>query len=134
MAKRRPWLIGLIDGLCTSNLIKSSLIAHKNRFAFIVLDSTLEIAFKNFLVNEKKITNIPETTWKFREKIIKILKNHAKFEKDVWYVDNRSLCLDIKIIFLTFINLIRKDDINHDGHASMPEFMGNDTGPTETKR
>jgi len=84
LAKRRPWIIGLIDGLCASNLIKSSIIAHKNRFAFIVLDSTLEIAFKNFLVNEKKITNIPETTWKFREKIIKILKNHAKFEKDVW--------------------------------------------------
>lgn len=84
LPKRRPWIIGLIDGLCASNLIKSSLIAHKNRFAFIVLDSTLEIAFKNFLVNEKKITNIPETTWKFREKIIKIVKNHANFEKDVW--------------------------------------------------
>lgn len=84
MAKTRPWIIGLIDGLSAANLIKSSSIAHKNRFAFIVLDSTLEIAFKNFLVNEKKISTIPESQWKFREKIIKIMKKNVKFDKDVW--------------------------------------------------
>jgi len=84
LATKKPWIIGLIDGLSAANLIRSSSIAHKNRFAFIVLDSTLEIAFKSFLVNEKKISTIPESQWKFREKIIKIMKKNVNFEKELW--------------------------------------------------
>jgi len=49
-----------------------------------------------------------------------------KFQKDVWYVDHCSLLLDIKIIFLTIFTLIKKDDITYAGHASMPEFTGNE--------
>ena len=44
-----PWLNGILDGINASNLIRASTIEHKNRFAFILLDSTLEITFKNFL-------------------------------------------------------------------------------------
>lgn len=47
-----------------------------------------------------------------------------KFKLDLWYVDNWSVGLDLKIVFLTFIRIIRKDDINAEGHATMPEFMG----------
>ena len=47
-----------------------------------------------------------------------------KFELDVWYVDNRSLLLDIKIIFLTFAKVFRRKDINHSNVDTMPEFMG----------
>ena len=48
-----------------------------------------------------------------------------KFELDVWYVENRSLWLDCKIIFLTILKLFRRDDVNAPGSATMPEFMGN---------
>ena len=45
-----------------------------------------------------------------------------KFELDVWYVDNLSLWLDIKIIFLTIIKVIKHEGINQPGHATMEIF------------
>ncbi|MFC1453934.1 sugar transferase [Verrucomicrobiota bacterium] len=48
-----------------------------------------------------------------------------KFALDVWYVDNLSLWLDLKIIILTFLQIFQRKDINQPGHATMPEFMGN---------
>ncbi len=50
-----------------------------------------------------------------------------KFEMDVWYVDNHSLWLDIKILFLTIWKTVRRDGISQEGHATMEEFMGADT-------
>lgn len=47
-----------------------------------------------------------------------------KFKLDVWYVDNRSLQLDIKILFLTIIKTIRRDGISAEGEATMPRFEG----------
>ena len=47
-----------------------------------------------------------------------------KFELDVWYVDNHSLWLDMKIIGLTILGLLRREGISAPGCATMPEFMG----------
>ena len=47
-----------------------------------------------------------------------------KFELDVWYVENRTLWLDIKILFLTVWKVVRKDGISADGEATMPAFQG----------
>ena len=47
-----------------------------------------------------------------------------KFEYDVWYVDNQSLWLDIKIILLTAMKVVRRADINSDGEATMTNFTG----------
>jgi sugar transferase EpsL len=53
-----------------------------------------------------------------------------KFELDVWYVDNRGFLLDIKILAKTIWKLLRQEGISQDGHATMPEFVGDDqTGP-----
>ena len=49
-----------------------------------------------------------------------------KFELDVWYIENRTLWLDIKIIFLTVWKVVKRDDINQDGEATMTRFTGND--------
>lgn len=48
-----------------------------------------------------------------------------KFRLDVWYVDNRSLLLDIKILLLTVWKVIKREGINQPGHATAEEFMGN---------
>jgi len=48
-----------------------------------------------------------------------------KFKYDVWYVDNWNLWLDIKIIFMTIINVIKGEGVNQHGHATMEEFKGN---------
>jgi len=48
-----------------------------------------------------------------------------KFELDVWYVDNRSFLLDLKIIIMTMKKIIQRDGINSKDHATMSKFKGN---------
>lgn len=48
-----------------------------------------------------------------------------KFELDVWYVDNMSFLLDMKIIYLTIKNVIKRDGINSSTCATMEYFNGN---------
>lgn len=47
-----------------------------------------------------------------------------KFELDVWYVENRTLWLDIKILFLTVWQVVKRDGISQDGEATMSRFTG----------
>ncbi|MTI51786.1 MAG: sugar transferase [Alcanivorax sp.] len=47
-----------------------------------------------------------------------------KFELDVWYVDNQSLWLDIKILFKTVLQVLRRDGVSHGEDATMPRFKG----------
>jgi lipopolysaccharide/colanic/teichoic acid biosynthesis glycosyltransferase len=47
-----------------------------------------------------------------------------KFKLDVWYVDNRTLWLDIKILWFTVHKVLARDDINASGEATMPRFDG----------
>jgi lipopolysaccharide/colanic/teichoic acid biosynthesis glycosyltransferase len=48
-----------------------------------------------------------------------------KFRLDLWYVDHRSLALDFKILFRTLLIVLQRDGITQNGHATMPEFLGN---------
>lgn len=50
-----------------------------------------------------------------------------KFRLDVWYVDNWSLWLDVKILALTLWKVIKREGISQPGHATAEEFMGNET-------
>jgi lipopolysaccharide/colanic/teichoic acid biosynthesis glycosyltransferase len=45
---------------------------------------------------------------------------------DVWYVDNRSVWLDFKILMLTVVKVIRRDGISQEGQATMERFRGSD--------
>ena len=47
-----------------------------------------------------------------------------KFRLDVWYVENRSFRLDLKILWMTLIKVFRREGISRDGHATMPFFKG----------
>ncbi len=47
-----------------------------------------------------------------------------KFKYDVEYVDNQSLFLDLKILWLTFLNVLQRKGISSEGHATMQEFLG----------
>lgn len=47
-----------------------------------------------------------------------------KFRFDVWYVDNASLWLDLKILRLTLARVLKRQGISARGHATMPEFQG----------
>lgn len=48
-----------------------------------------------------------------------------KFKLDVWYVDNWSLWLDLKILFLTLWKVVKKDGINQSEQDTMEKFIGN---------
>ena len=48
----------------------------------------------------------------------------TRFEMDVWYVENWSLLLDLKILFLTVKTVLKRDGVSAEGHVTMPEFMG----------
>lgn len=48
-----------------------------------------------------------------------------KFALDVWYVDNHSIWLDLKILWLTVAKVVRREGISHPGGATMPKFRGN---------
>jgi sugar transferase EpsL len=47
-----------------------------------------------------------------------------KFDLDVWYVDNQSVWLDIKILWLTVKKVIMRDGISAQGDVTMPVFKG----------
>jgi len=51
-----------------------------------------------------------------------------KFDLDVWYVDNQSIWLDVKILWLTVKKVIMRDGINQDGQATSEYFKGNNSG------
>lgn len=47
-----------------------------------------------------------------------------KFRLDVWYVDNQSLWLDIKILWMTFAKVFKREGISQEGQATMEKFTG----------
>lgn len=49
-----------------------------------------------------------------------------KFMLDIWYVDNRSLALDIKILWLTMQRVVVRQGVNAAGSSTMPKFTGSD--------
>ncbi len=53
-----------------------------------------------------------------------------KFELDVWYVDHVTLWLDAKMILLTLIKVVRREDINQPGQATAEEFTGVSDAPS----
>jgi lipopolysaccharide/colanic/teichoic acid biosynthesis glycosyltransferase len=50
-----------------------------------------------------------------------------KFQMDVWYVEHCSFWLDLKILWLTFIALVKREGITAQEHATMPKFMGGES-------
>jgi lipopolysaccharide/colanic/teichoic acid biosynthesis glycosyltransferase len=47
-----------------------------------------------------------------------------KFKLDIWYVDNRSFWLDLKILFLTVKRVVLRDGVNQSGYVTMEKFQG----------
>lgn len=47
-----------------------------------------------------------------------------KFKLDVWYVDNHSFWLDLKILWMTFAKVFKREGISQEGQATMSEFTG----------
>jgi lipopolysaccharide/colanic/teichoic acid biosynthesis glycosyltransferase len=48
----------------------------------------------------------------------------AKFELDVWYVENQGFGLDLRILFMTIMRVVKRTGVNADGEATAPKFRG----------
>jgi lipopolysaccharide/colanic/teichoic acid biosynthesis glycosyltransferase len=55
------------------------------------------------------------------------LSLEEKFSRDVWYVDNWSLWLDLKILIRTVFKVIKGEGISAEGYATMPRFTGTES-------
>ena len=49
---------------------------------------------------------------------------NQKLSLDIWYIKNRTLFLDIKIIFITIIKVIQRRDVNKEGFSTSDKFKG----------
>jgi lipopolysaccharide/colanic/teichoic acid biosynthesis glycosyltransferase len=47
---------------------------------------------------------------------------------DVWYLDHRSLALDLRILWLTIVKVFTSEGVSQPGHATMPRFTGSKRG------
>ncbi len=56
-----------------------------------------------------------------------------RFELDVWYVDNHSMLLDLKIILMTIFKVLKRQGVNQSGEATVKYFEGNDRGEDRKK-
>jgi lipopolysaccharide/colanic/teichoic acid biosynthesis glycosyltransferase len=56
-----------------------------------------------------------------------------KFDHDVWYVDNHSFLLDVKILGLTALKVFAREGITNKGHATMPVFTGSGHTPDQNR-
>lgn len=83
---KQPWLRGIIETLTAANLIKHSKIEHRNRLIVILLDSALEISFRNFLKRNKNIKLSEQH--KHRENLVKTVKDNTSFDQKVWDLIN----------------------------------------------
>lgn len=52
-----------------------------------------------------------------------------RLSMDAWYVDNRSLLLDLRILWLTLLKVVRAEGVSPEGHATMPRFTGSPSKP-----
>lgn len=87
VAKKKPWTRGLYEGVIAADLISKQHLEQKNRIALIVLDSTLEIAFKEYLVNDSgtaysnsKLLSI----FSNRTDVHNEIKKYVKIKEDTW--------------------------------------------------
>ena len=79
-----PWVRGLADNLAAAKLLLDSTLESRNRLALILLDSALEIAFREYLENVKKITGLDPEDMKHREKLIKVVRKNSPITDADW--------------------------------------------------
>ena len=87
VVKAKPWTRGLYEGVVAADLILKTKMEQRNRIGLIVLDSTLEIAFKEYLVNESG-TSYSEKRWLEisgdRAQVQNEVKKHVTINDGTW--------------------------------------------------
>ncbi len=101
VAKRQPWTKGLYEGVIAADLIGKTQLEQRNRIALIVLDSTLEIAFKEYLVNDSGTTYNDAkllTLFANRTAVQNEVKKYVTISADTWKKVDHFYRLRCKLI------------------------------------
>jgi len=101
IAKRKPWTKGLYEGVIAADLISKQRLEQRNRIALIVLDSTLEIAFKEYLVNESGTTYNDSkllSIFSNRASVHNEIKKYVRLPPDIWRKIDHYYRLRCKLI------------------------------------
>ena len=61
-----------------------------------------------------------------------VLSWEEKFALDVWYVDNWSLWLDLRILAQTALKVLKREGVSAEGYATMPKFQGGRPGAEQS--
>ena len=92
IAKTKPWVIGLYESIIAVDTVFNQKLEQKNRICLIILDSTLEIAFKEYLFyesgenyNDKTLLNLFRTRSSVQNEIQKYVKFHESLWKKIDY-------------------------------------------------
>jgi len=80
--KDKPWTRALLENIIATDIVLKSNLEYKNRYALFLLDSCLEIAFKEYILSVKKF-NLPKKA-NFRENLHKMVKKHTSFDTIFW--------------------------------------------------
>lgn len=88
LVSKKPWSGGLLESVVAVDQISKGVLTQKNRIAFILLDSTVEIAYKEYLANEAKIGIA-----KFKQ----IVENRTEVQKEVFSRIKVSTTLEKKV-------------------------------------
>lgn len=87
IAKEKPWTRGIYESIIAVDLIYNKKWEQKNRICLMLLDSTLEIAFKEFLVNDSGENYGDDKLQKIfshRSNVQKEVQNHSNFDTKIW--------------------------------------------------
>jgi len=115
IADKKPWTTGLYESVIAVDWILKSRLEQRNRIALILLDSTLEIAFKEYLVNntdnsysEKRLSDI----FKDRHQVHKEIKSSISMSEEVWGKINHFYNIRCQLIHSKASVTISNDDID----------------------
>lgn len=81
--RNSPWTRGLLENILAVDLLLKSKLQRKNRYSLILLDSCLEIALKEYIVNVLRV-QLSQSRRRFREALISTVRDNTDFEESVW--------------------------------------------------
>ena len=82
---------------------------------------TVNVITEGGLFKKAKIEMIMDDDKDIKDEIFDL---EEKFKLDLWYVNNYSLKLDIKILFMTIYKVLKRDGINQGMEVTMERFNG----------
>lgn len=101
LARQKPWTIGIYEGLVGADIMRKQKLSTRNRQALVLIDTTLEIAMKDYLVHESGHyypDGELEKIMKTRNRVHQEVRKYISFDDDFWKKINWFYSLRCKLV------------------------------------